>query len=89
MILLSTDHVIGRNNFGCTQDVEKVSDAVDWLSYQFDLRFCSITSTGNNVFITCSHSNKTGFAFANSEQESQDITLQLIETKNASLRQTC
>lgn len=87
-IMLSTDHVVGRNNFGCVEDVENTSDAVQWLEMQFDLRFCHISSRGNNVLITCNASNKTGCAFTNSENESKEIANSLTKTKNAMLRQT-
>ena len=87
-IMLSTDHVVGRNNFGCVEDVENTSDAVQWLQWQFDLRFCDISSRGNNVFITCNASNKTGCAFTNNENQSKEIMQSLTKAKNATLRQT-
>lgn len=52
MILLSTDIIVGRNNFGTTGEADDIISAVAWLDNQIDVRFYTPHVNGNTVIFT-------------------------------------
>lgn len=52
MITVTTDIIRGSRNLGDTFTANNVHAAVEIINQSFDVRFCDIKFSGNNVFIT-------------------------------------
>ena len=49
MISVSTDIIVGSNNFGTSDIVEDIIKAADWIDRNIDIRFYDIKATGKMV----------------------------------------
>ena len=51
MISVTTDIIVGSNNFGTSFVVDDVIQAAEWIDKNVDIRFYDIKANGNIVFV--------------------------------------
>ena len=71
--MVSTDYVVGSNNFGDSDVANTITEAANWFDKTCDLRFYDVTASGNFVNLSCQGSNAIGTAITNDYQESKDL----------------
>ena len=81
MIMVSTDNVVGSNNFGSSDSANTVEEAANWFDSKCDLRFYDVRASGMFVNLTCQGSNAVGTAITNSDEESNTLAEAILNIK--------
>ena len=81
MIMVSTDNVVGSNNFGSSDSANTVEEAASWFDLKCDLRFYDVRAKGIFVNLTCQGSNAVGTAITNSIEESIKLANTILGIK--------
>jgi len=77
MISVSTDIIVGANNFGNTDVVDDVIQAAEWIDKNIDIRFYDIKAKGNLVTANLYNTN-TQYASAYVDNPTDAIALEQL-----------
>lgn len=83
MISVSTDIIIGSNNFGTFDIVEDITQAANWIDRNIDIRFYDIKATGKFVSANL-YDNSTQYAsaFTDSPDDANALKQLLLQIKS-------